>query len=72
MKIWSENFSHASGAQKKGFTNFSPAAGFFRCGGIEKPLETVKFSKKPSIFEKKGAQIFFAFGGLFYEHWSDD
>ena len=29
MKNWSENFSRASGAQKKGFTNFSPAPGFF-------------------------------------------
>ena len=35
MKIWSENFSCASGAQKKGFPNFSPAAGFFRRGGTE-------------------------------------
>ena len=29
MKNWSENFLHAGGAQKKGFPNFSPAAGFF-------------------------------------------
>ena len=29
MKIWSENFLRASGAQKKGFANFSPAPGFF-------------------------------------------
>ena len=35
MKNWSENFSRASGAQKKGFPNFSPAAGFFRRGGTE-------------------------------------
>ena len=35
MKIWSENFPRASGTQKKGFANFSPAAGFFRCGGTE-------------------------------------
>ena len=35
MKIRSENFSRASGAQKKGFPNFSPAAGFFRRGGTE-------------------------------------
>ena len=35
MKNGSENFSRASGAQKKGFPNFSPAAGFFRRGGTE-------------------------------------
>ena len=35
IKNWSENFSRTSGAQKKGFANFSPAAGFFRCGGTE-------------------------------------
>ena len=42
MKIWSDEneklvgkFSRASGAQKKGFPNFSPAAGFFRRGGTE-------------------------------------
>ena len=28
-------FLRASGAQKKGFPNFSPAAGFFRRGGAE-------------------------------------
>ena len=35
MKIWSENFSRASGVQKKGFPNFLPAAAFFRRGGTE-------------------------------------
>ena len=40
MKNWSENFSRASGAQKKGFPNFSPAPGFFL-------LEALKIAKKP-------------------------
>ena len=42
MKIWSDEneklvgkFLRASGAQKKGFPNFSPAADFFRRGGTE-------------------------------------
>ena len=35
MKKSSENFWCASGAQKKGFPNFSPVAGFFRRGGTE-------------------------------------
>ena len=35
MKIRSENFSRASGVQKKGFPNFSPAAGFFVVEALE-------------------------------------
>ena len=47
MKIRSENFSRASGAQKKGFPNFSPAAGFFSLWRHWKPLKTVKKPLKP-------------------------
>ena len=36
LKVWSsEKFWRASGVQKKGFPNLSPAAGFFHCGGTE-------------------------------------
>ena len=40
-----ENFSRASGVQKKGFPNFSPAAGFFVVEALKtakKPLKTAK------------------------------
>ena len=47
--------------------NFSPAAGLFRCGATEKPLEIVKFSKKRVYFWKKGPNFFFACSGLFFE-----
>ena len=58
MKNWSENFSRASGAQKKGFAIFSPAAGFFVMEALKnakKPLKTAKnvnFLKKVTSFEK--------------------
>ena len=65
MKKSSENFWRASGAQKKGFPNFSPAAAFFRYRGTEKPLKIVKFSKNVN-FLKKGPQNFFS------KNWSVD
>ena len=42
MKNWLENFSRASGAQKKVFPNFSPAAGFF----VMEALKTAKKNPK--------------------------
>ena len=60
MKIWLENFSRASGAQKKGFPNFSPAVGFFSLWRHRKPLKLLitvnflKFFSKTVKFLKKG------------------
>ena len=62
MKKSSENFWRASGAQKKGFPNFSPAAAFFSSWRHWKPLKLLKTAKLKKIHSKnlpileKGAQ----------------
>ena len=65
MKKSSENFWRASGAQKKGFPNFSPAAGFFSLWRHWKPLKPLKnvnfltfFPKNRKIFQKRDPKIF--------------
>ena len=77
MKIRSENFSRASGAQKKGFPNFSPAAAFFSSWRhwkslktIRKPLKTVNFSNffpKTVKFLKKGTPKIFRLRRAFFQ-----
>ena len=52
----------------KGFPNFSPSAGFFRYGGTEKPLETVKFQKFIDFLKMKDPNFFFASGGLLFRN----
>ena len=53
---------------KKGVPKFFACGLLFRCGGTEKPLETVKFSNKTSIFEEKVTPKFFRLRRAFFRN----
>ena len=62
----SENFSVASGAQKKGFPNFLPAAAFFIVEALKTAKKPLKFPKNVN-FLKKGTSKFFRLRRPFFE-----
>ena len=72
MKKSSENFWHASGAQKKGFPIFSPAVAFFSLWRHRKPLLFEFFLKNRHIFEKRDPKNFSSAAGFFSKKSSVD
>ena len=72
MKNWAENFSHASGAQKRGSQIFRLWRAFFVVEALKTAKKPLNFPKNVN-FLKKGTSKFFRQRRAFLsKNWSDD